>query len=226
MSDNYGALDNSTLMDAAYNRLQHLIVTGLLPIGARIDERKLSESLAVSRTPIRDALGKLRKEGLVEYKPHQGNFVRTFTLKEINDLYVVRENLEALAVQLAAEHIGAAELNELASIIQASERAFANNDLESFSSADRDMHLFFIRLADNLTLTDSLDRIDLLIRLARNLVAKRADVAQHSKEERREIHAYLTAGNATAASDAMRAHIESVRIALIAELRLGALVAS
>src|SRR5262245_15354514 len=76
-----------TLRERIYEELVRMIVSGDLPSGAPIDERMLVERLAVSRTPFREAIGTLEKEGLVEIRPYRGFFVRSFSREQINDLY-------------------------------------------------------------------------------------------------------------------------------------------
>ncbi|MEA3066092.1 MAG: GntR family transcriptional regulator, vanillate catabolism transcriptional regulator, partial [Sphingomonadales bacterium] len=85
------------------DRLREMILSGEMAGGERLMEVSLSEQLAVSRTPIREALIILAEDGLVEYRPNRGYVVRNFTLSYIMDAYVIRESLEALACRLAAE---------------------------------------------------------------------------------------------------------------------------
>jgi len=80
-----------------------MILGGMIQGGDRLLEVSLGEELRVSRTPIREALITLAEEGLIEYRPNRGYVVRSFTLDEVMDAYVVREALESLACRVIAE---------------------------------------------------------------------------------------------------------------------------
>ena len=78
-----------------------MILAGKLRPGEKLAERDLGASLKVSRTPIREALGRLVQDGLVEYRPQRGHFVRAIDMRSVEDLYSLREMLEVYAIRLA-----------------------------------------------------------------------------------------------------------------------------
>ena len=88
---------------AVADKLREMILHGTFAGGDRLLEVPLSEQLEVSRTPVREALITLSDEGLVEYRPNRGYVVRSFTLDDIMNAYVVREALEGLATRILAE---------------------------------------------------------------------------------------------------------------------------
>ena len=77
------AEESKPIRDIAYDRLKHAIITGELPAGARIVETTYAEQLHISRTPLREALRKLERDGLVEYVLRHGVVVRAFTVADI-----------------------------------------------------------------------------------------------------------------------------------------------
>jgi GntR family transcriptional regulator of vanillate catabolism len=83
--------------------LREKILNGEFAPGFHLQEIPLANSLGVSRTPIREALGTLAKEGLLDAGPKRGYKVRTFTLNEVLDAYELRANLEGLAARILAE---------------------------------------------------------------------------------------------------------------------------
>lgn len=85
------------------DRIRSAVLSGDFPPGARLHEMRLSELLAVSRTPIRSALQTLASEGLLDYAPNRGYSVRAFQISEIVDAYDIRANLEAMTAKFAAE---------------------------------------------------------------------------------------------------------------------------
>jgi GntR family transcriptional regulator, vanillate catabolism transcriptional regulator len=88
---------------AVADKLREMILHGTFDGGDRLLEVPLSEKLEVSRTPVREALIMLSDEGLVEYRPNRGYIVRSFTLDDIMNAYVVRESLEGLATRILSE---------------------------------------------------------------------------------------------------------------------------
>ena len=96
-----------------YDQLKQQILTGQITPGTRMMEVDLAKDMGVSRTPIREAIRKLEKEGLVIIEPRRGAYVSDISVKDMVDTLVVREDLEGLAGLLAAEPLTREELEEL-----------------------------------------------------------------------------------------------------------------
>jgi len=96
-----------------YEQIYRRIIEGVYRPGERLIEQRIAEELAVSRTPVREALVRLEGAGLVVNARHKGAMVRTLTREDIVDLYELRGVLEALAAKRAAERAGADELARL-----------------------------------------------------------------------------------------------------------------
>lgn len=99
------AVERRALVDKLAATLQARVLSGELPMGARLRQEALAEEFGVSRTPVREALRKLQASGLVELRPHRGALVRGLSGREIQDAYEVRAELEGLAAELAALHV-------------------------------------------------------------------------------------------------------------------------
>src|SRR5262245_55444326 len=106
-------LTRRRLVDEATQALRDAILSGRLPAGTRLRQTELATRLAISRTPIREALGRLQQEGLVEILPAAGVRVAVLNLAEAAALYDVREVLDGLAARLAARHGDGAALGVL-----------------------------------------------------------------------------------------------------------------
>jgi len=98
---------------AVYDRIRRAIVEGRYPPGARLVEQRLAEELAVSRTPVREAVRRLESEGLVVVARNRGAQVRALDERDVADLYEVRARLEGYAAELAAARADASDLAEL-----------------------------------------------------------------------------------------------------------------
>ncbi len=93
----------SSISDQAYESILEEIVAGTIPAGTAISEHSLAKQLNISRTPVREAMRRLKHEGVVEQFPRCGTVVRYPSVDEIRELYEFREALECYAVRRAAE---------------------------------------------------------------------------------------------------------------------------
>jgi DNA-binding GntR family transcriptional regulator len=100
------------LIDNVYTRLRELIISDVLRAGQKLVDRDLAEQLGVSRTPVREALGRLAMMGLVEARSRQGYYVREYSAKEVTDMYEFRKVLEVHAARLAARNAQPSHLRE------------------------------------------------------------------------------------------------------------------
>ena len=85
------------------NKIREGVLNGDFPGGMRMNEVDLATSLGVSRTPVRNALSTLGAEGLLDYTPNSGYVVRSYSSKDIADIYEVRAVLDGLAAKTLAE---------------------------------------------------------------------------------------------------------------------------
>jgi DNA-binding GntR family transcriptional regulator len=107
------APDGSPLVDRLAAAIHGRILSGSIPIGARLRQEALAEEFGVSRTPVREALRKLEMTGIVELLPHRGAVVRGPSARDIREAYDVRAELEGRAAELAAGHISDHDLRRL-----------------------------------------------------------------------------------------------------------------
>jgi DNA-binding GntR family transcriptional regulator len=211
-------LDHLTLNRRTYYRIRQLIESGTLPSGAQLDERTLANKLAVSRTPLREAITTLVEEGLVERRPYRGNFVRVLTAKQVHDLYEVRKALEGLATRLAVPRLSEQELVEIRLMLDAAQQALERNDMVGYSLADQHFHQAIAQASNNEALIEALDRLKRQIQLVRLSANQDPHVVERTAQERPRILAALEARDAEMAARLMEEHIEGVRRAVIARM--------
>ena len=101
----------------AYERLLQAIEEGELAPGSRLREADLAERFQISRTPVREALGRLEAQGLVAHEPHRGASVARLDYGQVSELYDLREVLEGTAARLAAIHASAVETEILEEMV-------------------------------------------------------------------------------------------------------------
>jgi DNA-binding GntR family transcriptional regulator len=117
--------DEKPLSEVAYDSLKSMILSGRVKPGERLGERELARRINVSRTPLREALGRLARDGLAINRPGLGYFACEFDARLIEELYEFRVSLEVTASRAAASRIGpkgVAELRELLRQLAAFER--------------------------------------------------------------------------------------------------------
>jgi len=153
------AFDNLTLWQRVYDHLRDEIMGDRLPPGTELSEVALSRELAVSRGPIREAIGRLAAEGLVTVRPRRGAEVRSITPEELIDSYQVREALEVLAVRLAVPGITDAELAELDELVDRMSEHAKNGAVGDFFIANVAFHELLCELSGNSKLLEVYRRL-------------------------------------------------------------------
>jgi DNA-binding GntR family transcriptional regulator len=132
--------------------LREAIVEGVLAPGSRLSEVQVAKQLDVSRTPMREAFSQLEREGLVTIVPRVGAFVRSVTLRDVEEIYTVRAALECLAVQLASERITPLGTAQLDDVLGAMRGAVEADDAASYTDALDRFYTIVMTIADNRTL--------------------------------------------------------------------------
>jgi DNA-binding GntR family transcriptional regulator len=123
-----------------YAALRDALVSGALEPGRRLSENELAELLGVSRTPVREALVRLRDDRLVEIVPQLGTFVSRISLPAMADAQFIREALECAAVRLAAERADDSDVAALEATVRRQHEAVAADDFERFYALDDELH--------------------------------------------------------------------------------------
>lgn len=128
------------LSDEVYERLRASILLGDLPAGSRIVEADVARQMAISRTPVREAVRRLEQEAMVTYVPRRGTIVVGLSREDVADAYQLRAHLEAYGARLAATRASAASLGQLLQLIERMREYAAAHDLEQLVAADVEFH--------------------------------------------------------------------------------------
>ncbi|TCV73778.1 GntR family transcriptional regulator [Neorhizobium sp. R1-B] len=213
------APQHQTLRERIYEEIVRLIVSGELPSGVSIDEKLLTERLQVSRTPFREAIGTLAKEGLIEIKPYRGFFVRSFSRKEVSDLYELRKTLECFAVELAVPQMSDAHIAGFERILDEAVAALRRGDLETYGARDREFHETIAELSGSAPLIETLSRLALQIQICRAIANESKEFAERAAQERDQILQAFRTRDIPQAKALMHAHISDVQQAVLARFR-------
>jgi DNA-binding GntR family transcriptional regulator len=141
--------DQETLTDRAYRLVEELIVTLALPPETILSEQSLAARLEIGRTPIREALQRLARDGLVVILPRRGILVSQINLKTQMRLLEVRRELERLMARSAAERATPEESASFATIAREMRRASDESDDMTFMRLDRQFNELVSQAARN-----------------------------------------------------------------------------
>src|SRR4051812_21467837 len=125
---------------AVYEALRAAIVSTELEPGRQVSENEIAEKLGVSRTPVREALARLRDDQLVQIVPQLGTFVSPISVSGVDDAQFLREALECCAVRLAAERADRGDVAQLGALIGRQEHARDAADADAFYVLDDELH--------------------------------------------------------------------------------------
>lgn len=146
-SNEFVPLVNS-ISEQIYVTLKRKILTGELSPGTRLLVLEIAGQFQVSQAPVREALERMKQEGLITGIRNKGSVVANITSKEIRDLFVLREIIEGYAVRTSMP-LSEADYAALEAIIRRMEEAVERNDTLSILELDMDFHGFFYRRCDN-----------------------------------------------------------------------------
>lgn len=208
----------ASVVDAAYDNIYHRLMALEIAPGARIPIDVLARELGVSQTPIREALSRLEREGLVR-KEHLIGYSAApqWTRKQFEDLYAFRLLLEPEAARLAARNLTPEVLRELenaaADMGNGDAPVDRNTRYSRFARADAQFHDDIMRLAGNEIIRSTLFNQHVHLHIFRLMFHTR--VTQEALEEHESLLAAFRAGDPEAAYQAMYVHIERSRDRLL-----------
>jgi DNA-binding GntR family transcriptional regulator len=142
-----------------YNQIKTLILCNEILPGQKLHHQQLSERLGVSRTPVREALTRLVQEGYVSFLPNRGFTCKEIRMQEAEELYGLREALEAFAVEKAIAHLTDTALARLRAKINSYGHDVKNRFTRERLVYDQDVHLAIAELAGNQTLKNMLRHV-------------------------------------------------------------------
>lgn len=197
----------SSLVEQAYQAIRVRILDNVFPPGYRALENELALALGISRTPVREALIRLQKEGLVEVVPRHGMRVLPVSPTDMAEIYAVLSALESAAVELVASRGPAeAELRPLLQATRDMDRALEADDLDGWAAADERFHRTLTELAGNRMLKETAENFWDRAHRARMVTLRLRPKPVNSTQEHTQLVDRLRAGDAQGAVEVNRAH--------------------
>ncbi len=193
--------------EAAYQQLHAAIRSGTYQPGDRLREVEVAERLALSRTPVREALRKLESDGIVEHRARIGAVIRTLTHPEIVELYEMRVVLERTAAEMAAKHASPAEIDTM---VDMNDRTFAaRDDARTASAINQDFHRCICLAARNRFLLASAQALNNALMLLGPTTLEDEARIKTVCQQHGDIIEAIRSGDAKAAGAAAARHLET-----------------
>ena len=206
----------STVVSMVFNQILDAVHNGRLQPGERISDSEFAERLGVSRTPVREALLQLARQGLVEPVRNRGFMVVERSLEDVREIFEIRLLLEPAAARAAAHRATAGDVDRVQAHYHEMTAAARAGDADTMWNHDRAFHLAILEASGNSRLAQYIDAL-------RDLVQRRGQLTTRSRQleaiarEHAPILAAMEKRDGQGAEQAMRHHIRQTRDALLAQ---------
>ncbi len=198
-----------SLKEIAYDRISDFILTQELKPGDPMPtEQQLTKIAQTSRTPIREALAMLEKEGVLEIIPRKGTFITQISFKDVQELFQVREAIEGTAARLAARNIDQEKLTEIETLLK---KALLENDLDTkrklFDESDEKLHNFVLQQSGNKRLLSVSKSYSTILKMEIRVSNALPGIVEKFHKDHEAIIDALRKNDQEAAERSMRKHI-------------------
>ena len=200
---------NSNLRDLVYTSLKSAIAKIDIygsPDEVRLDERKLSAELGVSRTPVREALTVLEQEGFVRSEARRGLFLVRKTKHEIIEMIYAWAALESMAARLACAKATDEQIRALRTTFPEFYAAAPSASIDDYSNANIRFHQTIIKLGECRVISDITSNLFMHVRGIRSIAIRQEDRIIRSTREHQEIINALEQRDSSLAEYLVRSH--------------------
>jgi DNA-binding GntR family transcriptional regulator len=193
------------------------ILNGQYALGSRFDQKAIARDLGVSLVPVREALRILEGEGFVKITPRRGAFVTDISATELEELYLIRAELEELATRRAVPNLRQEEIAHLAAVIAEMEEATQTSDFARLLVLNRDFHFTIYEAAGLSMLSELMNSLWNRSSLYRRVFTYLPERAVQALEEHKAIYRACESGDGESAGKAIRRNIHQTVNALLEE---------
>ena len=201
-------MESRPIREIAYEVLKHAIITGEIPAGERIVETDYAERLHISRTPLREALRKLERDGLVEYVLRRGVVVRAFTIADVEEIYTIRNALEMLTLPAIIRNATAEDVASLKERLREMDEVMAHGDIETLSPMARAFHSQLTALCRQNRILRVIEGQDEFITRFSAMAIRQENRRSQAHEEHYKLVEYVEKRDLEHLEKLMRKHIE------------------
>lgn len=201
-----------------YNGLIEEIIEGTLKGGDRLCDADIAQKYGVSRTPVREAVLLLEKDGFIETIGRKGVFVKTMSIQSVKDIYFVREILESTAGNLAAQLVREDDLLLLSNILSKMEEIPKAGNYTDYPRLDLEFHRSIVNICGVELLSRLCTQMSLL---GASILLKGEDYERSIplfNKEHRNIYDCLKSHNTECTEKAIREHIQNGKVGVLLQM--------
>jgi DNA-binding GntR family transcriptional regulator len=209
-----GPIERRPLHEELAERIRILVVEGRIPAGTRIDERGLCERFGVSRTPLREAIKVLAREGYVTLLPNRGAVAAELTRRDLEEAFPIMGALEALAGELAALHATDEQIATIRAVHDRMREHHAAGDRPAYFALNERIHLAIAEASGNATLERMQRSLDGRVRRGRYQANIRPERWDRAMAEHERIVEALEARDGPTLAAVLREHLAGKLAAL------------
>ena len=199
--------ERKSLGEHVFESLKHSIVRGKISPGEWLVESHIAETLGISRTPVREAIHKLEREGLIERQARGGFTVLGFKRDDIEETFGIRSVLEGYAARLAAIKHDAKELEDLENKIDEFQNALDRKKMDLLPTINTEFHDLLYGLSKSPKLINMINHLRDQIYRYRQMILKERKFASTSNQDHKKMIKYIRRRDAEGAERLVREHI-------------------
>jgi len=204
-------MGKENLADKAYKLIKLRIIGNKFSPNMHLSEDKLVSMLKIGRTPVREAIVRLKHEGFLTVMSRRGIFINFFSESELRQIYEMMEALEGMAVKLVAKRITQKGIERLEKVVEEMEKAFQSNNQKKWAKSDIKLHRLIQQMSGNRYIAKAMVLIDERIKRARTLHLQIQGLPVKSTQQHRQIVEAIKRGDPDTARKLTENHIETVR---------------
>ena len=201
-------MESRPIRDIAYEVLKHAIITGEIPAGERIVETAYADRLHISRTPLREALRKLERDGLVEYIMRRGVVVRAFSIDDVEEIYTIRNALEMLTLPAIVQKATEEDIASLRERLSRMDALVKEKNIEELSPQARAFHTQLTAISGMNRILRVIEGQDEYIKRFSAMAIRQENRLKESHEEHHRLVDLVEARDLEAFTALMAHHIE------------------
>jgi len=220
LPDNINFNSIKPIRDVVYDYLRTAIINGLIKPGERLVEKDYAEKFNISRTPVREALRKLELEGLVENIPRKGDIVKGIDVKDMLEIFSIRQALEPLVLKTAIENITPEDISNLQEAVNTMDRSADYDDTTTLLNAFQNFHDILIRASNMPRLSAIIAQLKDYLGRFRTISLSNTIRRTQAINEHKEIMQAILAKDSNKAEKLIGSHLASARKALVERIQV------
>lgn len=207
--------ERKSLGQHVFENLKQAIINGKIPAGQRLVENRLAETLGISRTPVREAIHKLEREGFLGKRPRGGFVVLGLDRIDIEETFGIRSVLEGYAARLAAIKHAQNDIKPLEAHIRTFQQHLDNDELEILPDINTEFHDMLYALSKSPRLIKMINDLKDQIFRFRQMILRDAELAAISNADHIQMLEYIKRRDAEGVEKLVHAHIMRGRSAVM-----------